>query len=94
LLIRPSSAKCSLGGQTASITLPFTNYMMPNDINEPVVIWVTGDSQPLIGNVRHRATTQVVAGPALVFIDSNPEALGALPRVNGTNGMAVAGGGE
>ncbi|PPR03319.1 hypothetical protein CVT24_012595 [Panaeolus cyanescens] len=72
-----------LGGQPFSIALPFNACVVPEGINGPVAIFITSDSQPLLNNVRDRATTQLVAGPTIAFIDTRPQTLGQLARVNG-----------
>lgn len=69
-----------IGGSVASISLPINECVVPEGINGPVAIWVTSDDQPLINNVRDRATTQIVAGPALAFIDTKPQLIGQLVR--------------
>ncbi|KIM42880.1 hypothetical protein M413DRAFT_10301 [Hebeloma cylindrosporum] len=71
-----------LGGQFASIPLPFDNCVVPAGINGPVAIFITSDGQPLINNVRDRATTQLVAGPTMAFIDTKPQMLGQISRLN------------
>jgi len=71
-----------LGGEAASIPLPFDNCVVPEGINGPVAIFVTSDSQPLVNNVRDRASTQLVAGPTFAFIDTQPQMLNQLARVN------------
>lgn len=70
-----------LGGQPFAVVLPFGACVVPDGINGPVAIYITSDNQPLINNVRDRATTQLVAGPTLAFIDTQPQTLGQLARV-------------
>jgi len=77
-----------LGGQPFSIPLPFDNCVVPQGVNGPVAIFITSDGQPLINNVRDRATTQLVAGPTMAFIDSQPEMLGELARSNGNSSIS------
>lgn len=72
-----------VGGAFASIPLPFDNCVVPDGINGPVAIFVTSDGQPLVNNVRDRATTQLVAGPLMAFIDTAPQMLGQLARQGG-----------
>ncbi|KAF9480245.1 hypothetical protein BDN70DRAFT_805590 [Pholiota conissans] len=82
-----------IGGAFASIPLPFDNCVVPSGINGPVAIFVTSDGQPLVNNVRDRATTQLVAGPAMAFIDTQPQMLGQLARVgsaSGTDGTSTS----
>jgi hypothetical protein len=69
-----------VGGAPMSIVLPMSECVVPEGINGPVALWITSDGQPLLNNVRDRATTQVVAGPALAFIDTQPQMLGQLAR--------------
>jgi len=65
-----------LGGQPTSIPFPFNSCVVPSGINGPVAIFITSDGQPLINNVVDRATTQLVAGPLLTFIDTQSQMLG------------------
>jgi len=74
-----------LGGAATSIPLPLSQCVVPADINGPVAIWITTDGQPLVNNVRDRATSQVLAGPALAFIDTKPQMLGQLARGSASN---------
>ncbi|PPQ73842.1 hypothetical protein CVT26_012177, partial [Gymnopilus dilepis] len=74
-----------LGGQPFSIALPFDQCVVPQGINGPVAIWITSDGQPLINNVRDRATSQLVAGPTMAFIDTQPQMLGQLARADGNS---------
>lgn len=69
-----------VGGNPFSIALPFNQCVVPQGINGPVAIWVTSDGQPLLNNVRDRATTQLVAGPTMAFIDTKPEMLEMVVR--------------
>lgn len=71
-----------LGGQPNSIALPFNNCAVPPGINGPVAIFITSDGQPLVNNVRDRASSQIVAGPTMTFIDTQPQTLGSLVRGN------------
>ncbi|KAK1222569.1 hypothetical protein PQX77_014583 [Marasmius sp. AFHP31] len=78
-----------LGGQPTSIALPFKECVVPQ-INGPVAIFVTSDSQPLVANTRDRQTNnnKLVAGPTLAFIDTQPQMLGQMLRASGTTGGA------
>jgi hypothetical protein len=69
-----------LGGQPMSIPLPFNQCIVPSGVNGPVAIWITSDGQPLINNVVDRAKSQLVAGPTMAFIDSQPQMLGMIVR--------------
>lgn len=72
-----------VGGKATAIPFPINDCVVPSDINGPVAIFVTSDGQPLVNNVRDRATTQLVAGPTLAFIDIQPQMIGQLARGSG-----------
>lgn len=72
-----------LGGAAESIPLPIDACVVPAEINGPVAIWVTSDGQPLVNNVRDRATTQVVAGPLFAFVDTKQELISQVLRTTG-----------
>jgi hypothetical protein len=74
-----------IGGQSESISLPFDQCTVPDGIDGPVAIFITSDEQPLINNVRDRATTQLVAGPTMAFIDTQSQMLGQMLRAVGSN---------
>lgn len=80
-----------LGGQPISIPLPLSQCVVPDGINGPVGIWITSDGQPLVNNVRDRAETQLVAGPTMAFIDTQPQSLGQLVRGSGSSGSSGSG---
>jgi len=88
--VQSSGQFCQMitGGLPISITLPIESCSVPSGINGPVAVWITSDDQPLINNVIDRATTQQIAGPAIFFVDSQPEILGGLVRGSGTNSSA------
>ncbi|KAK0242189.1 ferritin-like domain-containing protein [Armillaria nabsnona] len=69
-----------VGGAPFSISLPLSACIVPQGIDGPVALFITSDSQPLLNNVRDRATTQLVAGPTMAFIDSSSQTIGQLVR--------------
>jgi len=77
-----SSLFCQMlvGGAPVSISLPLSQCVVPQGINGPVAVFITSDGQPLINNVRDRATNKIVAGPTLAFIDTKPQMLGQIAR--------------
>lgn len=74
-----------LGGQPISIPFPFDSCVIPQGINGPVALFITSDGQPLINNVVDRATTQIVAGPTLTFVDTRPQVLGEAVGINSSS---------
>jgi hypothetical protein len=65
-----------LGGQVTSISLPFNNCVVPPGINGPVATFLTSDDQPLLNIAKDRATSQLVAGPLVFFVDTQSQILG------------------
>ncbi|KDQ65013.1 hypothetical protein JAAARDRAFT_28676 [Jaapia argillacea MUCL 33604] len=84
------SCQMIVGDQASAIVLPFDACVVPSNINGPVAIFVTNDTQPLLNDVVNRATGTVVAGPTMAFIDAQPEALGELVLPNATNATVTA----
>ena len=87
-----------LGGQPTSIPFPFNSCVVPSGLNGPVAVFITSDGQPLINNVIDRATTQLVAGPMLTFIDTQPQILGETVGIasgsNSSNSSSSSGSGS
>jgi len=71
-----------VGGSPSSIALPLKDCIVPKGINGPVAIWITSDGQPLVNDVRDRATSQLIAGPTIAFVDTQPQLLGQLARLD------------
>ena len=71
-----------VGGLPFTISLPLSQCVVPDgiDINGPVALWVTSDSQPLVNNPRDRAADKMVAGPTIAFLDTKPQILGQMAR--------------
>jgi hypothetical protein len=62
--------------------LPLNECIVPAGINGPALVWVTSNNKSLDIDLEVRATQPVVAGPQLIFVDSEKEALGELVRKN------------
>jgi hypothetical protein len=77
-----SSCHILAGGMAFSYVQPADNCMVPEalNLNGPMAVFITSDDQPLANNPRDRASNKVVAGPALVFVDPNAQAVPALVR--------------
>jgi hypothetical protein len=69
-----------VGGMSFSMTMPLSSCVVPSGINGPVAMWVTSDNQPLLGNAIDRATSQLVAGPGIIFVDTSPETFSQFVR--------------
>jgi hypothetical protein len=68
--------------------LPLNECIVPKDINGPALVWVTSDDKPLDPTLEVRATQKVVAGPQIIFVDSQIEALGQLVHNNSRSGSS------
>jgi len=76
------SCQMLVGGQATSLSLPIEQCIVPNNLNGPVWIWITSNSQPLNANIHQRDASTIVAGPTAIFLDAAPDALGALVRTS------------
>lgn len=82
------SCQMLVGGAAASISLPLSQCIVPDNLNGPVWIWITSNNQPLNANIAQRDATTIVAGPTAIFLDNQADALGALVRnVNGNGSV-------
>ncbi|KAK7061305.1 ferritin-like domain-containing protein [Favolaschia claudopus] len=79
-----------LGGMPFALSLPLDQCNIPPGVNGPVMVWVTNDPTPLINNVVDRDTITQVAGPAIIFVDTQPEMLGQMVRGSGSNSGATS----
>ncbi|KAL1747734.1 ferritin-like domain-containing protein [Schizophyllum fasciatum] len=80
-----------LAGEPNTIALPMAECKVPDNFNGPVALFITSDGQPLLNNVNARATSQLVAGPTMAFVDSQQEQLSLLVK---TNNAAAGGSGS
>jgi len=69
-----------VGGFAVTLPFPISECVVPQGLNGPVALWITSDSQPLTNNPLTRAVDTQVAGPAMAFIDTQPQLLGQLAR--------------
>jgi len=66
-------------GQPIAQVQPINNCVVPTSSpNGPAYIFITDDMQPLTSNVVIQNGAEIKAGPAIVFLDQQPDALGAL----------------
>ena len=77
---REISCQMLVGGNATALSLPIDECIVPTGINGPVAIFLTIDPQPLSADVTTQNAEAILAGPAIAFIDSVPDALGALVR--------------
>jgi len=87
------SCQIMTGGVATADVLPFNQCVVPQNVNGPIAVWITSDSTPLDNNVIKRATDKQVAGPAMVFVDSQPEMIGMLVAGNSGSTGSTAGSG-
>ncbi|KIJ26974.1 hypothetical protein M422DRAFT_37980 [Sphaerobolus stellatus SS14] len=78
-----------VGGQVNTISLPLSQCIVPEGINGAVALFITNDTQPLANNVVLRAdANNIVAGPTMAFIDSNPSPLSQIVRTGVSSGAS------
>jgi len=93
--VNPNSLFCQMlmGGATNSLSLPLSQCVVPGGSNGPMAIWVTSDSQPIANDVVNRTPNSIVAGPTLLYVDTNYQSLGEMV-VNGGNSTGSMPGGQ
>jgi hypothetical protein len=74
------SCQMLTGNNATALVFPFEACVVPTDINGPVAIFITTDSQPLLADVTQQDSTIILAGPTIAFIDAQADALGSLVR--------------
>lgn len=83
------SCQLMVGGAAFSISQNLTSdgqgCIVPQNTNGPLAVYLTNSSQPLENNVVDQFLGNQVAGPAMLFIDASPEALGQLARNTGNS---------
>jgi hypothetical protein len=79
------------GGATESINLPLASCNVPQNVTGPVALWITSDSNPIPNDVVARGKTTQLAGPAITFVDTTPDALVQLVRGSSTSGVSGSG---
>lgn len=74
------------GGLPVAVSQPLSNCSVPANITGSMLVFVTNTSQPLANNIRDAATGTIVAGPTMIFIDNQQDALAiaARPGLNST----------
>lgn len=77
------------GGMPFSLSQPLSACTVPTGMTGPVAVFVTKDIQPVNNNARDRSAASVLAGPAMFFIDDEPQALSALIKTETGNSTVV-----
>ena len=74
-----------LAGQPTALPQPIENCVVPTTgvPDGAIFVFITNDGQPLLSNIQVQNTAQIVAGPAIAFIDQKADSLGALVRETG-----------
>ncbi|GAA5854537.1 hypothetical protein JCM3766R1_002114 [Sporobolomyces carnicolor] len=67
-----------VGGAPAALVLPGPACAIPQGIDGPVAVYLTNSSTPLASNILVQATVQIVAGPAIIFVDARATLLASL----------------
>lgn len=82
------SCQMLTGNNATALSFPIEECIVPENINGPVAVFLTNDTQPLLADVVKQAASVIIAGPALIFVDSKPDALGSLAR-QGANPVQI-----
>ena len=73
-----------VAGQPTALSQPVDNCVVPNGLPDgPVYVFITDDMQPLASDVVIQNGAEIKAGPAIIFLDQQPDALGSLIRQTG-----------
>jgi hypothetical protein len=76
-----SSCQMLVGdGNSTALSFPIKDCTVPSGINGPVAIFLTKDPSPLPADINKQNATLIIAGPTIVFLDTQSDALGALAR--------------
>ncbi|GAA5847637.1 hypothetical protein JCM5353_004167 [Sporobolomyces roseus] len=67
-----------IAGLPAALVLPAPACWIPEGIEGPVAVYLTNTSTPLATNIIIQNTVQIVAGPSLIFVDSQTTVLASL----------------
>jgi len=91
-----STLSCQMlaGGMPFSLSLPFSQCVVPSGLTGPVAIYVTNDTQPLNNNARDKFLGNIVAGPTMAFIDNKPEAISSLAITGSDSSSSGSGSGS
>ncbi|KAH9983486.1 ferritin-like domain-containing protein [Russula compacta] len=79
------------GGQVSATTLPIDSCVVPPGVNGPVAVFITSDNQTLSGDFIIRQLQDVVAGPAITFVDAHTDLIDTLVRGNANTAAARRG---
>lgn len=71
-----------LAGQPIALSQPIDNCVVPEGLPDGAIfVFITDDMQPLASNIVIQNGSQIKAGPAIVFVDQQVDALSDLIRV-------------
>lgn len=79
------------GGASFAIALPLSACVVPQGLTGPVAIFITSDMDPLAGDPIDRATSQLVAGPTMAFLDTTPQTINTLVRSGSSSSSSSSG---
>ncbi|KAM0751135.1 hypothetical protein T439DRAFT_380141 [Meredithblackwellia eburnea MCA 4105] len=80
LASQASSLSCHMivGGAATALVFDASKCVVPNGINGPVAVFITNSSTPLQTNLQTQNKATILAGPALLFVDSSANTLSSL----------------
>ncbi|WWC62098.1 uncharacterized protein I303_104688 [Kwoniella dejecticola CBS 10117] len=83
-----------VGGATESINLPIAECKVPDGLDGAVHLFITSSSTPLGANIVTQDASLIVAGPAVTFVDTIPNAQTQLLLGTNANSAASSGTGK
>ena len=73
-----------MGGLPFSLSLPISQCVVPGGVNGPIAVFITNDTQPIANDAVNRTPNSLVAGPTILYVDTDTQTLGQFV-VNGGN---------
>ncbi|GAA6017589.1 hypothetical protein JCM10207_001216 [Rhodosporidiobolus poonsookiae] len=86
------SCQMIVGGAPSAVVFPASSCSVPSGIDGPVAVYLTNVDTPLASNLVIQNTLEIVAGPAIIFVDIQATLLSSLFRIYG-GGKGKKGGG-
>lgn len=69
-----------VGGAATALVFPTDLCVVPDHVEGPVAVFVTSSNTPLASDLVAQDVTIIVAGPALIFVDSRKYGIGRMFR--------------
>ncbi|GAA6037335.1 hypothetical protein JCM8097_008517 [Rhodosporidiobolus ruineniae] len=80
------SCQMIVGGAPTALVFPANACYVPKNIDGPVAVYLTNTSTPLATDIIIQNVVQIVAGPDLIFVDTEITVLSSLFQIQGRGG--------